>query len=297
VKEADAGGNVHIGVSARMDLAASLQDSGEGEEAGRVYQEALPLARASGNDAFAAVILQNLAIYWLNKGEVARARDSAMESLTIEERIGDEFDEPWSLDELATDEIEANEPERAKAHVEQALALREKLSLPADPSRKILANALLRLKDLDGALREAKAAYDAAVAKGSLLSASDVGLVLAEVYVARGDPKAALAQLDQCEASAKKLGGDASLFVPARAIALVLLGRVAEAQRLLSEPTTSVVQQRVQRLVRAEILVRAGRRGEALGDLQALASEAHATGHFSLEQRANALIAGKAGAW
>ncbi|HEY2509426.1 MAG TPA: protein kinase, partial [Polyangiaceae bacterium] len=297
VREADTGGNVHIGVSARMDLAASLQDSGEGEEAGQVYQETLPLARASGNDAFAGVILQNLAIYWLNKGEVGRARESSSESLSIEERIGDEFDQPWALDELATDEIEANEPERAKAHVEQALALREKLSLPTDPSRKILAHALLRAKDLEGARREAQAGYDSAVEKGSLLFAADLGLTLAEVLLASGDAKGALLQLDRTEEAARKVGGDLTLLTPVRALALVLLGRKGEAERLLAQPVESVVGRRIQRLVRGELLLRAGRREEAIGDLQALASEAHAAGQMSVEQAANGMIAGKVGNW
>jgi hypothetical protein len=292
VADADASGNMHIGLSARMDLAASLQDAGEAEEGGRTYLETLPRARAQGNEAFVGVILQNLAIYWLNKGDVARARENSAESLAIEERINDEYDRPWSLDELATDEIEGNEPGPAKTHAEQALALREKLHMPADPSRKILARALLDLKDLDGALREATATYESAKAAGSDLRLGDTAMALIEVHIARHEPKAALALIDEGEASAKRLGSDSSYFAEARAQTLLLLGRLADAQRLVAQPASNVMQERFRRLVRAQLLIRTGRRSEALAGLQALASEAHAAGHFRVEREANGLIGG-----
>ncbi len=293
IDEARASGNLYMESSALTMLAGTLLDSGVIEESGRAYQQALTLSRKSGDAPGTAVILQNLASYWLLKGDVTRAGEDATEGLETQQRLGDELDLPWSLEEAAEIELEAADPAAARAHVDDAIARRTKLKLPTMASRELLSYALMGLGDLDGALREATAAVDGFHAIGARGGEVEARERLARVLLARGDARGALDALDVGLALAKDRGDTAESYVPVRVRALFLAGRRDEAFAAGAKPSSETLAQRDTRLVLDELYLRTGQRNRAVGDLQALASEAHAAGHVRIERAANALIGGK----
>ena len=289
--DADAGGNAHDRASARIMLAGTLLDSGVIEEAGRYYDEALTICRASGEDGAKAIILQNLGTFWMMKGDIARAAASAREALAIQEGMGDELDLPFSLDEVGEIETAAGEPAKARDHFEASIALRTKLQLPITASVEDLAKALIDTGDLAGALREARAAADAADATRSLSLQVEVRYPLALALLANDKPREALAAIDRAIELARTSGTGIEDFRPFRVRALFLLGRSKEAHAAAQPLPTEPLAQREMRLIVDEMAIREGKREGAVFDLQALASEAHAAGHGRMERLANAVIA------
>jgi len=291
--DADASGNAYIQSSARILLAGALLDSGAVEESGRVYNDALDITRRTGNEGSTAIILQNLATYWLVKGEIGRALASATEALTTQQRLGDDLDTPWSLDEVGSIEEEAGDLESARSHLEQAIALRTKLRLPTMTSREDLAEAEFLGGDVEGAIEKLKVAVDDLRAAGSKGEEVNARLRLARALLAHGEAQKALEAAQAGLALAGENGEDADAYAPVRARALYLLGRQAEALAAIAITPAQVLTRRDVRLVADELKLRMHQRDAAERDLQALQGEAHAAGHVRIEKAAGALLAGK----
>ena len=291
VKEADQAGAADFQISARSVLAGALLDSGETTEAPRVYEEALALCRKSGSETMGSVILQNLSIYSMAVGEVARARAQVDEALATQQRLGDVFDQPWSLDQVTAVEIEAGDPDAARKHADEAIALRTQQKLPLAPSRLCKARALRELGDYASALREANAALEEEVATQSTVALGEAHQELARILLARGEAANALKELDLMREANARAGVqiDDSMRAPLMR-ALFLAGKRDDALAMAgSENSPS----RDARLVIDELGLRSGKRDAATKDLEALAETARAAGDARVVRAAENLLAGK----
>ena len=294
VAEADLSGMEDLQGAARQRLAGALLDSGARDEARRIYDESLAITERTGSERQTAVTHQNLSIYWMEEGDITQALHDAKLGLETEQRIGDLFDQPWALEQLASVQIEAGDPGAARELLESSMAMRTKRGYPIWPSRKNLAEALMLLGDLDGALREATAALDEVRQKSPHAKGEVETLdLLARVQLARGDTRSALETSEQGESLAHEIGTTAESRAPARARALFLAGRVSEAFASLKVPPEPPIDRRLARLVEGELLLRQNRGPLASQELQALQKEAHDSGHARVERAAAALLAGK----
>jgi CHAT domain-containing protein len=93
---------------------------GRHDEARKLFNEALENARAAGDDAGAAVILNNLGNEQAARGAFAEALASYEESARLARQAGDGLREAQALSNAARAALDAGEPARAAALLEQA---------------------------------------------------------------------------------------------------------------------------------------------------------------------------------
>ncbi|HEY2512507.1 MAG TPA: hypothetical protein VGI39_16685, partial [Polyangiaceae bacterium] len=221
-----------------------------------------------------------------------RARAQVDEALATQRRLDDEFDEPWSLDQVSTVEIEAGDAEGARKHAEEAIALRAKSKLPLAPSRLCKARSLRALGDYAGAYREASDALEEDVATQATVAEGEVRQERARILLARGEAAGALKELELARAANEKVGVQLDDSVRAiRARALYLAGKRDEALALAR--TMAKTQSRDARLVIDELELRSGKNEHAMEDLRALVETARVAGHVRVERAAASLLQGK----
>ncbi len=290
--QADAGGNAHSRATARLILAGSLLDADALEEGRKYYEEALVITREAGADATTSVILQNLATYWLRKGNITRARENADEALVLCDRVGNEMDRPWAVDEVGILEFESDETAKARDHFAEAMALRTKLGLPMGSSRQNHAEALMASGDLDGAFDEISATVLDYRSKGMRVGEDHASAVLARVLLARGEVRKALEMAEAGIALAHELKTSDDDYAGVHLRAMYLVGRHDEALAAAAVHLDDPTSEWDARLVESELLLRAGKHERALRELQVLIAETHAAGYFRAEHMAEALLAG-----
>ncbi len=292
--EADLSGMEDLQGQTRQRLAGALLDDGIREEARSIYEESLAITQRTGSERQTAVTLQNLSIYWMSEGDITQALRDAKVGLETEQRIGDQFDQPWALEQLASSEIEAGDSESARDHLEEALAMRIKRGHPTAPARLNIADALLQLGDVDGALREATAALDESLQKRpDTTEEMSVLEALARAQLDHGDARSAVESAERCESIARRIGSTERTCAPTGARALFLAGRASEAFAAVKTLPDSPILRRFAQLVEGELLLRAGQGARGMRELQALEKEAHDAGHVRVEREAAALLAGK----
>lgn len=292
--EADQSGMEDLQAGAKQRLAGVLLDSGIREEARRQYEGSLAITLRTGSERATSVTYQNLSIYWMMEGDITQALRTATLALDTQQRIGDVFDQPWALEQVAQTEIEAGDADAARKHLEESLAMRTQRGHPTAPSREDLADALMQQGDLDGALREATAAADEAREKDPhSVDEIETLAMLARVQLARGDTAGAVASCDRSSSIAHDIGTTFVSCAPVRARALFLEGRRPEAFASLKTAPEQPIAGRFARLVEGELRLRAGQGPLATKELQAVQTEAHDAGHVRVERWAVALLAGK----
>ena len=289
------GGSSVTFLHCRLTLAGILLDSGAVDAGRTEYDAVVALAEEAGVYTEAAIAHANLGIYWLRAGDVTKARNEATRALAMHERAGNEFDKAWALDAVGLTELESDAPAEAKAHFEEALALRLKMNLPGGSSRQNLAESQMALGVLDEALANATGATEEFRDRKQRTGECYARTVLARVLLARGEIARALSEAEEAHALAGENPVRVGSVVSVRARALFLAGRRADAFAALSPSGVHLEDDaaRDARLVRDEMLLRSKRSARAITDLRALAAETRAGGNLRVAHAAEALLAGK----
>lgn len=213
--------------------ATIAHERGRYAQAAADIEQALALARQTGDQILEAALLHNLGRALYDLGQIAPAEEHLRASLTIKERLGDQLGRMLTLNQLGLIQMAAGDAAEALATFRACRALGEQAG-----ARNVQAAALSnigRIQLRQGRLAEAAEAFAAALAInraiGNPLGQADALYQLAELALADGDPPAALARGQEALEVARRAGAAAYESCALRVIgeALTAGGRLAEA--------------------------------------------------------------------
>jgi CHAT domain-containing protein len=250
---------------------------GEPDAALDQYQRALELSRALGDPLFEARTLNNIALIHRILGSWQEALRLYGQAREIVERVGDRSLKASVLTNIGFTYNNLGEPQRALAFAEDSLALRREIGDRGGEINTLnnLGYIWRSLGNLEKALAQHRQALDRAVALRDVRLEAFTRMALGDVLIERGEPAAALRDLDTALASLRESGlrNAEARALQLKGQALTRAGRARDALPVLQE---ALARRRALR----------DRAGEA-GALHALATAQRSLG-LHQEARANA---------
>ena len=116
-------------------LATSAFLGGDLDAARRRYEEAVEVARTTGDDEVVSGSLANFGKFERDNGNVARSRELLEESLAISRAVGNEVDVAWAVKELAQTAIAEGDVRRRERLLGGGLRDR-RAARPDHPARR-----------------------------------------------------------------------------------------------------------------------------------------------------------------